>query len=253
MNDVVTIRIFIKGLKNADSLATHIYEKGPQRLSNAISKVEKLNAVQQLTATIIPPSTVNMMSNDEDRCFQCQEQGHIARNCPDIRCFKCDEYGHIVMDCPHRIPPLGTPAKHHQPRLHRSHPMSGQVQDTTVKTGTGKVVPGHNHIFTDITAQVIMTHIQATPGHDTGITATTPEVAYDVHAPHIEIKAIDLAMTHHTNPTADHPHTEVPQPTTPEIEVDPIQICPTNPPGEICTGHTHIPADHEPNHTTRRT
>ena len=71
---------------------------------------------------IIPQSTVNIMSNDEDCCFQCQEQGHIARNCPNLRCFECDEYGHIVMDCPHRIPPLGTLAKHHQPRPHRSHP-----------------------------------------------------------------------------------------------------------------------------------
>ena len=78
MNNVTTIRIFIKGLKNAHSLATRIYEKGLQKLMDAISKVEKLNDVQQLTATIIPPSTVNMMSHEEDHCFQYQEQGHIA-------------------------------------------------------------------------------------------------------------------------------------------------------------------------------
>ena len=78
MNDAATIRIFIKCLNNAHSLATCIYEKGPQTLTNAISELEKLNVVQQLTAMIIPPSTVNMMSNEEDHCFQCQEQGHIA-------------------------------------------------------------------------------------------------------------------------------------------------------------------------------
>ena len=89
--------------------------------SNALSKVEKLNAVQQLTATITPPSMINMMSNDEDRCFQWQEDGHIARNCPNIRCFECDEHGHIVMDCPHKIPPLGTPAKHHQSKPHKDY------------------------------------------------------------------------------------------------------------------------------------
>ena len=77
-NDAATIRIFIKGLKNAHSLATHIYEKGPQTLTDAISKVEKLNAVQQLIAMIISPSTVNVMSHEEDHCFQFQEQGHIA-------------------------------------------------------------------------------------------------------------------------------------------------------------------------------
>ena len=120
-NDAATIRIFIKGLKNAHNLATCIYEKGLQMLSNAISKVEKLNAVQQLTAIITPPSMVNMMSNDEDCCFQCQEHGHIGRNCPNIRCFECDKYGHIIKDCQHRIPPLGTPTKHHQSKLHKSH------------------------------------------------------------------------------------------------------------------------------------
>ena len=121
LNDAAIIWIFIKSLKNAHSLATCIYEKGPQMLSNAISKVKNLNAMQQLTATITPPSMVNMMSNDEDCCFQCQEHGHIARNCPNIRYFECDEYGHIVMDCPHRIPPLGTAPKHDQSKPHKSH------------------------------------------------------------------------------------------------------------------------------------
>ena len=119
-NDVATIRIFIKGLKNAHSLDTHICEKGSQKLSNVISVAEKLNNVQQLTATITPPSTVNMMTNGKDRCLQCQKHGHTARNCPNIRCFECAEYGHIVMDCPHRIPPSGTPAKPHQPKPQKS-------------------------------------------------------------------------------------------------------------------------------------
>ena len=70
-NDATTIRIFIKVLKNANSLATCIYEKGPQMLTVGILEVEKLNAVQQLTAMIIPPSTVNVMSHEEECCFQC--------------------------------------------------------------------------------------------------------------------------------------------------------------------------------------
>ena len=45
---------------------------------DAISEGEKLNAAQQPTMTIIPSSAVNMMSNEEDCCFQCQEPGHIA-------------------------------------------------------------------------------------------------------------------------------------------------------------------------------
>ena len=60
------IRIFVKGLKNAHTLATCVYEKGPQTLFDAIIKVGKLQAAQQLTATVLPSSTVNVMSNKED-------------------------------------------------------------------------------------------------------------------------------------------------------------------------------------------
>ena len=77
MNNATTIRIFVKRLKNAHNLAAHIYEKGPQTLTDAISEVEKLHATQQLTATLIPSSTVNVMSHEENQCFQCQESGHI--------------------------------------------------------------------------------------------------------------------------------------------------------------------------------
>ena len=40
-NDAATIRIFIKGLKNAHTLVTRVYEKGPQSLTDAIKEVEK--------------------------------------------------------------------------------------------------------------------------------------------------------------------------------------------------------------------
>ena len=39
-NDATTIRIFIKWLKNAHTLATRVYEKGPQSLADAIREVE---------------------------------------------------------------------------------------------------------------------------------------------------------------------------------------------------------------------
>ena len=127
MNDTATI----KGLRNAHSLAARIYEKDPQTLKDAITEVEKLNAAQ-LTMTIIPSEMVNMMSNEEDQCFQCQEPGHITCCCTHMRCYKCDEYGHIVMDCPYKIPPSGTLAPHHkthgnhQTRLSCKHHQEGQ-------------------------------------------------------------------------------------------------------------------------------
>ena len=83
-NNTATIRIFVKKLKNTDSLATQIYKKGPQTLADTISEVEKLQATQQLTATLIPSSTVNVMSHEEDHCIQCQESGHLACHCLNV-------------------------------------------------------------------------------------------------------------------------------------------------------------------------
>ena len=111
-------QIFIKGLRNAHTLATRVYKKGPQSLADAIRKVEKLQAAQQLTTTLLPSSTVNVMSSDNDKCFQCQESGHMAHHCPHIKCFDCDEYGHVAADCPDKIPPSGTPVQHRS--LHSS-------------------------------------------------------------------------------------------------------------------------------------
>ena len=106
-NNTATIRIFIKGLRNAHMLAAQVYAKGPQTLADAISEVKKLQATQQLIATLIPSSTVNVMSHEEDHCFQCQESGHIAQHCPNVHCFEYAEYRHIVVDCLHWIPPSG--------------------------------------------------------------------------------------------------------------------------------------------------
>ena len=109
-NNAATIQIFIKGLRNAHALATRVYKKGLQDLADAIREVEKLQAAQQLTATLLPSSTVNVMLSEDDKCFQCQESGHIAHHCPHIKCFDCNKYNHVAADCPEKVPPSGTPA-----------------------------------------------------------------------------------------------------------------------------------------------
>ena len=111
-NDATTIRIFLKGLKNAHTMATKVYKKEPQTLAETIKEVEKLQAAQQITSTLLPTSLVNTMSSDNDECFQCQETGHMACYCPHIRCFDCDKYGHVAMDCPVKIPSSGTSVHH---------------------------------------------------------------------------------------------------------------------------------------------
>ena len=119
-NNAATIRIFVKGLKNALTLVAHVYENRPQTLADAISEVEKLQAAQQLIATLLPSSTTNVMS-EKDQCFQCQELGHITHHYLNVHCFECDEYGHIAANCPYRIPPSGTPACHKRQHSHKRH------------------------------------------------------------------------------------------------------------------------------------
>ena len=130
-NDAATIRIFLKGLKNAHTIATKVYEKGPQTLSEAIREVEKLQAVQQITSLLLPTSSVNTMSSDNDRCFQCQEVGHMACYYPHIRCYDCNNYGHVAMDCPDKIPPSGMPAHHRTDTNNRSRRSSSRHHSHT--------------------------------------------------------------------------------------------------------------------------
>ena len=94
-------------------------KRGPQTLMDTISEVEKLQAAQQLTASLLPSSTVNVMTNEKDQCFQCQELGHIAHNCPNVHYFECNQYGHIAVDCPHKILTSGMLACHK--RWHTRH------------------------------------------------------------------------------------------------------------------------------------
>ena len=130
-NDTTTMQIFLKGLKNAHTTATKLYEKDPQTLSEAIKEVEKLQAAQQITSSLLPTSSVNTMLSDNDRCFQCQEIGHMAHYCPHIQCYDCDNYGHVAMDCPDKILPSGTLAHCRTGPINRSRRSSSRHNSHT--------------------------------------------------------------------------------------------------------------------------
>ena len=105
--------------------------KALETLSETIREVEKLQAAQQITSSLLPMSSVNTMSSDNDRCFQCKEVGHMARYCPHIRCYDCDSYGHVAMDCPDKILPSGTPASHRTSTNDRSRRSSSRHNSHT--------------------------------------------------------------------------------------------------------------------------
>ena len=75
-NETVAIHILDKGLTDAPTITSKIYEKDPQTLAKVIRLVEKLSEVHHLTVTLTP-STVSMMSGD-NRCLSVDEQVILA-------------------------------------------------------------------------------------------------------------------------------------------------------------------------------
>ena len=234
-NSATTIRIFVKGLRNAHMLATQVYEKGPQALADAINEVKKPQAAQQLTATLIPSSTVNVMSHEEDHCFQCQESGHIAQYCPNVHCFECDEYRHIVVDCLHQIPPSKYTCMPSQTKIPYQTTAPDWLLATITRTGTDTADHGHSPIPIDTAATVTMIPTEAVPGHIIEIIDIIIGVLHDALTPVLIIPA----MTPHL---ADCLHTGAHQLTLRTAAGhNPIQH--TNQVRKPCTNLHPIPAE----------
>ena len=215
-NEAATIRIFLKGLKNAHTIATKVYEKGPQTLTEAIKEVEKLQAAQQITSTLLPASSVNTMSSNNDRCFQCQEIGHMACYCPHIRCYDCDNYGHVAMDCPDKIPPSGTQSHHRTDNRDRNRRSSSRQP-----SHTRRLHHDHRDRSDSATLNPILatTVIEAIPNMSTAGTTQDPFIDLPVTAPHIIGAPVHIASTE-TLPTPDRLAT-IPPETTADLGITP--------------------------------
>ena len=154
------------------------------------------------------------MSSDDDKCFQCQESGHMACHCPHIKCFDCDEYSHVAADCPDKILPWGTPARHrnthsntrhcdrstshhdhrdrHRSNRSRSHSCSHRYGSHT-KVIHREVTPGHitdahteAHHATDTQTHIIIDEIPHIEDlHHTEVFPHIPKITVDLdHVPH---------------------------------------------------------------------
>ena len=108
------------------------------------------------------------MSSDNNKCFQCQETGHMAHYCPHIRCFDCDNYGHVTMDCPDKIPPSGILVRCQMPTLvdmidqHLGVTITPGITTMTIGIGSGSADLNLAPIILDIGVTVAVTLAEVT-------------------------------------------------------------------------------------------
>ena len=197
-NDTNTIRIFLKGLKNAHTIATKVYKKGPQTLSEANKEVEKLQAAKQITSTLLPTLSVNTMSSDNDRCFQSQEIGHMA-------CY-CLTYGAMTVKSTDMLPWTAQIRYHHLVHQHvaglipmidmEDHPLdtivTPDVHTMVTRIDPDSAAPNLTPATTAIGVVTARTPIGVTPDHlpDLPITASHKDRSsssychhHDTHSP----------------------------------------------------------------------
>ena len=179
---------------------------------------------------MLPPSLVNTISSDNDKCFQCQETGHMACYCPHIRCFDCNNYGRVTADFPDKIPPS---AHQHNAGITPLVDVTGQhlrtatpdVLTATIETGTDSANLDLAHTTSDIEVTVIVITTEAILDHF---------INHHTRAPCFTEVSVDTttAVTHHI---ADPHHIDI----YPEETVDPEHISPA---GNIINQHTdHLP------------
>ena len=192
---------------------------------NVLSKVEKLNTAQQLMAMIIHPPELMWcwMKRIAVSSVRNQNISHIiALTLDDMSVMNMAILSWTV----HTEYLLQKLQQHttNNPKVN----MPDWVQGTTMKIETVKANPGHSPTIKDIVAQVIMIHVEVTLDHSTRMDTATTGAAHDDLTQPTEVRATDLAMTHHTSHITDYPNIEAFQVINPDITGDHIHDHPTN-------------------------
>ena len=191
---------------------------------NTITEVEKLNAAQKLTTTIIPSSTVNMISK-EDQCFQCQEPEHIHNaaltpNAMNVMNMDISSWTALTK--------YSLQEHWHHITRHTETTAPDQALGTTRKTEKEETDPDHSLGTAGITAPVIVTCTEAASDHNNGMDTATIEAAQDDPIQHTKDTVTDPTVTHHTGHTANHPQTAAHEVTTLRTAVNHIHTHPTD-------------------------
>ena len=195
INDNVTIMICVKGLKSGHNLATCIYKRGPQTLTDASQKWRSL----------MLHSNSQQWSSHLPQSMWCQTKRTAVFNVKNQ-----DTSLDIVLTLGNMnatnmvISSWTAHTKYLLPELqrhitnHTKVTMPNWVQGTTVKAKIGEANPDHSPTIEDIIGWVIMIHIEVALEHNAKIDAATTEVAHNNLAQHTEDAATDLIVTHHT-------------------------------------------------------
>lgn len=80
-------------------------------------------------------------------CYQCQQQGHLASECPSCVCYNCRRKGHIARDCPNkpwcdRCQVEGHSYRHCQARQRQAHGGDQGNREGASRSGTAGPPPG---------------------------------------------------------------------------------------------------------------
>ena len=217
--------------------------KDHKALADTIREVEKLQAAHQLTPTLLPPSLVNTMSSENDKCFQCQETGHMTCYCPTT-----DASTVTIMVMSQQIALTKSHLQAHQQDAGKT-PLVGMtdqhlgviitpgITTMTIGIGTDSVDLNPTHITLDIgvTVAMICTEVFLDPFTSPRIVAhhvteaqahtATAKTHHTTDPHHAEISTemtVDLGHTNQTNnitkPHKNHLPVHNQHPGTPRIE-----------------------------------
>ena len=133
------------------------------------------------------------MTTDQEKMFPMPRSRPYGMLLPHTKCYDCDNYGHVAMDCPDKIQPLGMPACHQPGHSNRSWRSSSRYNITQATHGTNTedldtVAPNPDPMIIATGAAAATIPAGVDPDHSIGLCAA---ISHDIEAP-VPITAVML-------------------------------------------------------------